>query len=110
MSTPAFFDIEKEKSFNAEFQFPRVTFCCKFESDIEIMLTRLKRAQFGKLVARAFEHRTNDFFEIEYFDPEFFLQTTFLLVVSNFASDICQHALMRAQFNIESPKTRGARI
>ena len=50
------------------------------------------------------------FFKIEYFDPEFFLQTTFLLVVSNFASDICQRALMRAQFNIESPKTRGARI
>ena len=63
MSTPAFFDIEKEKSFNAEFQFPRVTFCCEFESDIEILPTRLKRAQFGKLVARAFEHRTNDFFQ-----------------------------------------------
>ena len=63
MSTPAFFDIEKEKSFNAEFQFPRVTFCCEFESDIEILPARLKRAQFGKLVARAFEHRTNDFFQ-----------------------------------------------
>ena len=35
-----------------------------------------------------------NFFKIEYFHPEFFLQTPFLPVVSNLASDFCQHAIL----------------